>query len=307
MSSQNKALIALLIASFFWATSGVVTKVLLKTFDPLSLGVIRLTIASIVILPFFLRSTKKVTKKLILDILPVSIFSTANFVFFLFGINTTTANSTGIIYTATPLLTALLSRKLIGEHVSRQKITGILIGLLGVLTILFLPLLEKNHIIVGDIRGNLLIVCAMIMFSLYNIGSRHLTNTKQYDPLIITSISLFVSALVFHLLYVFLPHKSIFPAILVPTIFLCAVYFAVFVTVLTYILHQWAIKHSSATTGALTTYIQPVLGFVLNGFFLGEVITGGFMFGSILVFAGTLMATGTRMIDEVKKILSRLH
>lgn len=301
MSSQKIALITLLIASFFWASSGVAAKTLLQTLDPLSVGAVRLTLASIVILPFFIHATPKISKKLLLDILPVSLLIAANFLFFLFGINKTTANAGAIIYTVSPITAALFSRAFIGEYVSRQKFIGILLGLTGVLIILLLPIFEQNHVIVGDIGGNLLILGAMVVFALYNVGTRHLIAVKSYDPITITGISLFVSAIIFDVLLFVLPHTPILPTLLVPLYGLVAIYFAVFVTVLPYILHQWAIKHSSATTGALTTYIQPVFGFIFNGILLGEVITGGFLAGSFLVFTGTFMATGTRMLQMLRK------
>ncbi|MBI3385526.1 DMT family transporter, partial [Candidatus Gottesmanbacteria bacterium] len=258
-------------------------------------------------LPFFLRATPKLTKKLIIDIIPVSLFSTGNFLLFLFGINKTTANASAIIYTATPITVALLSGAFIGERVSRQKITGILLGLVGVMTILLLPLIEKGQVIIGDVGGNIIIIGAMIMFALYNVGTRHLTAVKSYHPITITGISIFISAMCFDLLLLFLPHKEILPSLLTPYNIFSTFYIAIFVTVIPYIFHQWAIKHSSATTGALTTYIQPIFGFVINGVLLGEVITGGFLFGSILVFTGTFMGTGARMIEEIKKILQRLR
>jgi len=301
MSSQKIALFSLVIASIFWSSGGVAAKTLLKTFDPLTVGVIRLTLASILILPFFFRSTPKITKKLFLDILPVSLFSTANFFLFIFGIEKTTANASAIIYTVTPISAALLSRFFIGEHISKQKITGILLGLAGVLTILLLPMLEKNQTIVGDVLGNVIIFGAMLGFALYNVGVRHLIATKNYNPITITSISIFVSAASFMIARFLLPHTPIFPEILIPSNTLMAFYFAFFVTVVSYTLHQWTIKHSSATTGALTTYIQPIFGFVINGIFLGEVITGGFLFGSILVFSGTFMATGAQMMRMFRK------
>jgi drug/metabolite transporter (DMT)-like permease len=294
MSSKKIAIISLLIASVFWASAGVTAKTLLKTFDPVSVGAIRLTIASIVILPFFLRATPKISKKLLMDILPVSLFSAGNFVLYLFGINKTTANAAAIIYTATPIVVALLSKAFIGEHVSRQKIAGILLGLTGILTILVLPLLERNHVAIGDVGGNLLIVGAMIMFALYNVGTRHLIAAKSYNPITLTGMSLFVSALLFNLLLVIVPHGPIFPLIFVPSHLFTALYLAILVTIVPYILHQWAIKHSSATTGALTAYIQPVFGFIFNGLLLGEVITGGFLTGTVLVFAGTILATGAQ-------------
>ncbi len=301
MSSRKIALITLVLASAFWSSGGVAAKALLKTFDPLSVGAIRLTLASILILPLFLHVTPKITKKLVLDILPVSLFSTGNFILFLFGINKTTANASAIIYTATPITVAILSRAFIGEGISRQKIGGILLGLTGILTILLLPLLEKGQIVIGDVGGNFTIVGAMIMFALYNVGTRHLIAAKSYDPITITGISVFVSALFFNLLLLVFPHRGTIDLLFAPYNLLFAFYFAIFVTVVPYVLHQWAIKHSSATTGALTTYIQPIFGFVINGILLGEVITGGFLLGSILVFAGTFMATGAQMMRMLRK------
>jgi drug/metabolite transporter (DMT)-like permease len=300
MSSQKIALITLLIASLFWATSGIAAKILLRTMDPLSVGAVRLTFAAIVILPFFLRVTPKITKQLFLDMLPTSLLVAVNFLFFLFGIDKTTANAGAIMYTATPIMAAIFSRALIGEHISKQKIMGILLGLAGVLTILLLPIFENGRVIVGDVGGNLLILGAMIVFSLYNVSTRHLTTTKHYHPVTIIGISLFTSALVFNALLFFIPHSPILPALFVPFNFWLILYFAAFVTVLPYILHQWAIKHSSATTGSLTTYIQPVFGFIFNGILLGEVITEKFLVGSLLVFAGTFMATGAQMVRMMR-------
>lgn len=300
MSSKKIALITLVIASVFWSSGGVAAKALLATFDPISVGAIRLTVAAVFVLPLFLHATPIVSRKLILDILPVSLFSTGNFLFFLFGINRTTANASAVIYTVTPITVAILSYIFLGERISKQKVGGILLGLVGVLTIILLPVIERGQVMVGDLRGNLLIIGAMIMFSLYNVGTRHLMANKSYNPITITGISIFVSAICFNLLLLVLPHKGTYNLLLVPYNLLAAVYFAIFVTVVPYILHQWAIKHSSATTGALTTYIQPIFGFVINGIFLGEIITGGFFFGSILVFAGTFMATGAQMIRAIR-------
>lgn len=301
MSSSKIAFITLVIASMFWSTSGVVSKILLKTFDPVSVGVIRLTLASIVILPFFLKATPKLSKKLFFDTLPVALFSMGNFLLFFFGIRTTTANASAIIYTVTPITVALLSGKLIGEITSRQKITGILIGLTGVLIILLLPIFQQGQVMIGDINGNLLIFIATVMFSFYNVGARYLISKKSYHPLTITGMSIFISALCFILIRLFLPHQPIFPTIFSQSNFLIGLYFAVFVTVVPYVFHQWVIKHSSATTGALTNYIQPVFAFIVNGIILGEIITGGFFVGTVLVFAGTFLATGEGIAKMMKR------
>jgi drug/metabolite transporter (DMT)-like permease len=305
MSSRKIALLSLFVASIFWASAGVAAKTLLRSFDPITVGALRLTMASLVILPFFLKVTPKISKKMILDILPVSLFSAGNFLFYLFGINRTTANASAIIYTVTPISVAVLSGIFIGEKISRQKTTGILLGLSGVLTILLLPIVENGHAIAGDVIGNVIIFGAMLMFALYNVGTRRLISIKSYHPFTIIGASLFVSALCFLCLFFLFPHAPLTPSIFVPVNFLTTFYLATFVTVLPYVLHQWAIKHSSATTGALTTYIQPVFGFVFNGILLGEMITGGFLVGSFLVFAGTFVATGAQTSRFIRTYIAK--
>ena len=143
--------------------------------------------------------------------IPVSLFSAGNFIFFLFGIQRTTANAAAIIYTATPLFAAFISNKLIQEHVSRKKLAGILLGLIGVLTILILPVLEQRGVMVGDMWGNLLIVGAMIMFALYNVSSRYLIDKKSYHPITVTGFSLIISACLFLIVILTIPMHRYFP------------------------------------------------------------------------------------------------
>lgn len=298
MSSKAKALIGLVVASIFWASSGVAAKTLLKTFDPITVGAIRLTIASITILPFFLQHTKKFSWKLFRDVFPVSLVTAANFIIFLFGIKLTTANASGMIYTGTPLLAAILAALFIGERISKRKIVGILVGLIGVLIILLLPVFEGHALPVGDLTGNLMIVGAMTAFALYNVGSRRLIN-KHYHPLTITGFSLMTSAAAFWTLWLLFPHTPLQPIVETPSLLMIAVYMGIMVTTVPYVLHQWAVKHSSATTASLTTYIQPVFGFIFNGIFLGEILSGGFLVGTTLVFIGVTLVTGVYKLRKV--------
>ncbi|MBI5448708.1 DMT family transporter, partial [Candidatus Gottesmanbacteria bacterium] len=194
MPIKIKSLVVLLIASFFWSTSGYAAKTLLTHFDPLSLSVIRLTFAAIIMLPIFLRATKRITITMLRDMIPLTLLSATNFLLFLFGIQRTTANASAIIYTATPLVAAFVSRTLIQEHISQKKIAGILLGLTGILIILLLPLLDQRGVLVGDPLGNLLIIGAMIGFALFTVHSRYLIDKKSYHPMTVTGFSLIASA-----------------------------------------------------------------------------------------------------------------
>ncbi|MBI5449377.1 DMT family transporter, partial [Candidatus Gottesmanbacteria bacterium] len=199
------------------------------------------------------------------------------------------------------------SRTLIQEHISQKKIAGILLGLTGILIILLLPLLDQRGVLVGDTLGNLLIIGAMIGFALFTVHSRYLIDKKSYHPMTVTGFSLIASAGFFFVLILTIPHEPILPNLGIPSVAVLALYMAIFVTVLPYVLYQWTIKHSSATTASLTTYIQPVFAFLFNGILLGEIITPGFLVGSALVFSGVFLATGSGLVRMAHSLDKRKH
>lgn len=306
MSSQTIALVAIVLASIFWASAGTVTKILLRTFDPFPLAFLRFLIASIAILPLFLKSKRLNLRQLIIDIAPIALFSAGNIFFFYLGLLRTTANAAAIIYTAEPIMIAWLSPILIGEQVSRKKIQGILLGCVGVLVILLLPALETGTTFTGDILGNILIIIAALSWAFYTIGSRRLIDQKHYSVISVTSITLFTSATIFFGLSLFFPHRDYLSPLIQATNLSLVIYLAILVTVVTLLSFQWAIKHSSATTASLTNYLQPVIGIGLNMLFLGEKLTFGFIIGSILVIAGVFLATGTRLIEYFRVLRTNL-
>lgn len=290
MSSRTKALLAIIFVSLLWSTAPASAKILLRTFSPFSLQFLRLLIASIVLFPLFLRYNKTPFKKLFVDVAPISLLNAINFLVFILGIGRTTGNATAIIYTATPLTALLLSHWLINERSSPRKITGILIGLTGMIVILLLPLLERGSAFSGDIIGNSLMVIGMISWSAGIVGSRHIIVNKKYSPVVTTFMTLIVSCIVLGVATVATASFS-FP-VLTPIIIGLFLYLTIGVTIVTYVLHQWAIKHTTATTASLTNYLQPVFGVVVNWILLGEKLTPGFIAGALLVFGGVFVATG---------------
>lgn len=299
MSSHTIALISIVGASFFWASAGVVAKILLRSFTPFPLAFLRFLIASLVILPLFLKYKPPHLRRLLKDTLPIALLSTANITLFYFGLTRTTNNAAAIIYSSVPLMTALLAKRTLGEHVTPKKIASILLGFVGVLTILILPLMEKGQRLSGDFWGNALIVVASVTWALYTIGSRYLVNQRHYSPLTVTTVSLVTSTVVFAIFtHIFFPMNYLSP-LFEGHNFILMIHLGVVVTVATYLLFQWALKHASATTVSLNNYLQPVFSIALGILILGERITVGFVVGSLLVFGGVFLATGTQVFKQV--------
>jgi drug/metabolite transporter (DMT)-like permease len=172
----------------------------------------------------------------------------------------------------------------------KNKLLGIGIGLFGALLISLLPVLEKGSQINGDILGNLFIFFAMVFWAIYTIGSQHAIR-RGYSPITITSMSLFVSAFIFCIITLLTYHGNLLISFSRPDTLLLLLHLSLLVTVATYLLYQWAIKHSSGTTASLNIYLQPVFGLGINALLLGERVTTGLLIGSTFVILGVVLAT----------------
>lgn len=304
MTARTQALGAMIVASVLWSTAGVTAKLLLRVFDPFSLAFFRFLIASIIILPFAYRSIP-LTRQSIRDLLPVSLMSSLNIALFYLALTRTTANAATAIYTAEPLLVVLLAKFFLGELSTPRRITGIVVGGIGVLTILLLPVVGRGEQITGDVLGNGIVLLAAISFAFYTIGSRHLT--KKYSPLAMTFASTVTTCGVFFILTVLTAPASLKIVMeTTPYTLLLLLYLGVGVTVVTYFLYQWSLQRVSATAVSLTTYLQPVFAFIINAVVLGEQLTAAFFFGTALVLVGVSLATGSslkRVYTQIRGVI----
>lgn len=306
MSPRTKAFLAIVVVSLLWSTAGIVGKILLKTFDPFTLAFLRYFIASIIVLPFFLKQKHGSVKKMLIDVIPIALLSSLNVALFYIGLPKTTVNATAVMYAATPLIVATIAYLTIHERLTKMKILGIIVGFIGVLTFLLFPALGRGEIAFGSVTGNLIMLLGVCSWAAFNVGSRFLTTTKQYSPFQVSAISMFVSVPVYLLIMMFSPPVNLFTTLFDFNTIMLLLYLGIFLTVLTYSLFLWAIKHSSSTTSSLTHYLQPIFAFYFAYIFLGETITSNFLLGSLLVLLGVFLATGTRLMQELRKILGRI-
>jgi drug/metabolite transporter (DMT)-like permease len=304
MSPKKIALISLIVASIIWASSGTVAKILLPVIDPIPLMTLRVGISLLVLLPLFLFKKHPPIIQLIKDSWPMMLGSAGNLFFFIIGVSTTTANAAAIIYTISPLAIMVFAKVKIQEHNSLRKLLGVMLGLLGVILIVILPILKREQSLNGDPLGNIFILCAVASWTYFIVSSRELIIKKNYEPLTVTTLAMTGTFCIFLLATLLIPHRPFISVALTGMHPFILLYYGVIVTALTFLLHQWAIKYSSATTASLTNYLQPLFAFVYNAFFLGEKLTIEFLLGSILVLMGTILATSEQTSIYMKSFRS---
>ncbi len=289
MNNKLKAFIAIILGSLIVGAISPVTKIAILKIPPFSFTFIRFLLSSMCLLPLFLKSKPKIEKGLIVLIL-LSLLPSLNIALFVVGLKLTTASIAQFLYAGTPLLSGIFSYLLFKDKISFKKWFFITLGLVGVFMVIFLPLLEKSNFFVGNLKGNLLIIVGVTLWSLYFVYSKKLQ--KKYSPISITSVFIFVATILFFFLSIweFRGSNMWLREIKVPFV-LAVVYVSLFGTVGNYLLNQYAIKFAGPLLASLAFYLSPIFAYFFSFLLLGEKLTIGLIIGTVLVFASVALTT----------------
>ncbi len=292
MSDRTKAIIAILIVSILGGAMSPVTKIGLVKIPPFSFSFIRLFIAAVIILPFFIKAKIKFDKNYF-KLLLISLLPVINIAFFVSGVKITTASIAQMLYGGTPILTGLFVLMLHKENLSFKKWLLILLGLAGVAIVVLLPLLEKDSLYAGSLQGNLLITIGVIAYSIYGVLTKKYL--KLYSPFIVTSSFIFLGCVIFFVLSLLeLSFKFDYLTTLPLNSVFAVIYVSIFGTLGGYTLHQYAIKHGGSVSASLSFYLLPIFAYLASFALLGERLTTGLIIGTIIVFISVALTTYTK-------------
>lgn len=304
MSSQliTKPLpyIALLIAYIIWGANFVVAKITLQEFPPMTLAFFRFAFASLFLAPFFFAQSKKVKidKKDLPKLILVGILIiTLNIAFFFEGIKRTTAIDASVLILISPILSVLFGWWFLKEKVYLINLLGVILGLIGALTIIGLPqLITGNFSSQTATIGNILIILASVVWVIGAIVSKPLLN--KYPTLIVTAIAFMVGTLTF-----FIPAASEYfqnpswtSQVTVLGIF-GVVYMTLLSSISAYFLFEWGLAKTSVYKADLFHYIEPFVAASLAVTILGEHISASFLIGGALIAVSAYLGT----LSKIKK------
>ncbi|OGG34078.1 hypothetical protein A3G68_05490 [Candidatus Gottesmanbacteria bacterium RIFCSPLOWO2_12_FULL_42_10] len=286
MAHKLKALLALGTTVVLFSFLVILARFYAADVPSMSILFLRLSFAALAFLPFLVRSRiwqKEHFSKLVV----ISLLSTVNLVFFMFGIEFTTASASQLIYAATPILTIIISGLLYREKYSGKTLSGVTIGLLGIFYIVYRSAIEKGETISGGLFGNMMMLVAATGWLFYILFSKKIS--KSFTPAEIGGTSVIVSFFFSIILLAIQLSITGRQMVLDRNILLATFYMGIGGTFFTYLLLQYAIKHLSSLTVNLTSYIQPALVALLAIFFLNEKLTAHYIFGSLLVFLSVFL------------------
>jgi drug/metabolite transporter (DMT)-like permease len=294
---------ALFITNFIGGTfNSVLIKLGVKEIPPITFTMLRFFLATVIILPFYLRErNKRLIRENIKSIIAQSVFFAANVGIFSIAVQFTSAVMSQVLYLFIPIIVGILSYFLFKERFTKTKIIGSLVALSGVIFLLSESIAKADILTLGTLRGNLLIILGAFLFSGYLLLSQKLT--KIYSAV---TTSFFTFAMTFVLLAVVVPFELMVRPLQLDKITTLGVgsllFISVFSSAVAYFLLQFGVKKTGAFTASLFQYIGPFFTAVSASIVLGEKISLSLIIGGLLIIFGVFYATTWQYIKRCVKL-----
>jgi len=301
---NRKIAIGLLVfANVLWGTSYVVAKVALQEVPPPLLGALRVVLASLILWPLLIwrsRSGRAGTRWLIepirlgdalrlagLGLLGIGVSYLLDY----WGIRLWTATDASLMIIAEVIFTALLAALLAGERLGYRKQAGVLVGSAGVLILVFgNASAAETPGAAGWARaaGDGLILTCLLCESIYTVLGAGLA--RKYQPLTVLTLANTGSLLIWLPILVWYCATGRFPALGLPAI-AGVIYLAAVTSALCYLIWFSVLRVAGSNIGAISLFVQPLVGSLLGLALLGDPLTAALLAGAALIFIALYLMT----------------
>jgi len=210
------------------------------------------------------------------------------------GLNLSTPINASIIMVAIPIMVMVFAHFIIGEKITRNKLTGIIFGFAGAVYLILQG--GSFSLDASTSLGNLLIFLNASSYALFLVLVKPLM--AKYSPL--TVMKWVFSFGLLYILPVTLPlvRTSDFGAI-PPQIWASIAYVIFFTTVLAYFLNNYSLKTISPTMNSAYIYLQPFLAALVALFAGKDKLT------YVEVLAAAAIFTGVYFVNFKKEKAAR--
>lgn len=287
--------LAVIIIIVIWGLAWVYMKLALNYMSALTFSALRFLIGTIVlfILAIFIKKSK-LSYKNVLHMVVLGVFQTG-IVFFLvmYGLQYIGAGKGALLLYSMPVWSAVFSVILLKERISSRNITGLIIGVVGLVIILgmdFLIIQSKDVLI-----GEMYIVVAAVAWGFANIYYR-----KHLDDVPIIQVSAY--QMMFGTLGLFIAAYLIEGTLKINWTYEAVYYLlftGIFASAVAFSLWYYVLKRINTITATVSMMMVPVVGIVLSYFMIGEVITMNILIGGLFILFG-LYITQTKSANNSK-------
>lgn len=290
MNSRGFAIFALFMVQLLYGLNYTFAKTVMNENFIKPFGFVLLRVAGATLL-FWIASLflpkQNIDKKDYLKLLVAALFGVViNMMFFLKGLEYTSPIHASSIMTIIPIIILVMSAIILKENITKLKIIGVALGLIGALV---LTIYGKSGRL-GDnvVLGNLLIFINAICYSIYVILVKKLT--AKYHPF--TFIKwLFLIGLIILFPFGYNELATVEWHTFTPYISFSVIFVVVGATFGTYLLNPLALNKLKASTVGIFIYLQPVIAGIFAISMGADFIDAIKISAMLLIFAGVYLVT----------------
>jgi len=279
---EPKTWTAIVIALLLWASAFAGIRAGLEGgYGPGEVALLRFATASVALLLYALATKMRLPDRrdlpviILAGFLGISVYHTA----LNFGERTVTSGAAALLISSSPIFTAILSSRFLGEKVTKWGWIGVVISFVGVA---FIALGEGGGVSLNT--DALLILIAAVATSLYFIVSK--PPLRRYSGLEFTSYAIWAGTVP---LLIFAPTLVSQMAVAQPTATMAVIYLGIFPGAIAYVLWAYALSKMPASSLSTFLYAQPVNAALIAWIWLGEVPALLTIVGGIIALAGVVI------------------
>jgi drug/metabolite transporter (DMT)-like permease len=286
IDARDWALLGVL--SVLWGGSFFFNGLALRGFPPLTLVLLRVSLAALILLPLLriYRIDFPAGLSGWMPFVAVALFNNVlPFSLIVLGQTTIASGLASILNATTPLFTVIVMAASGEERLSPQRVAGVTIGLIGV--IILRGGLDLD--LAGQGTGIALCLAAALSYGVAALlARRHLAKSP---PLATATFQLTASSVMMAVIagIVDRPWQFALPG---PTTWLAVIGLAVLSTALAYIVFFQILRRSGATNVMLVTLLVPLTAILLGALVLGETISAREILGALVIGSALLVMDG---------------
>jgi drug/metabolite transporter (DMT)-like permease len=290
MRSRPAALAAIVLLMVIWGTTYIVTKIAIREVPPLTLAGLRFLITALMLLPFAIAAggLKRLPRPLpIRDILAMALTGfVLYYAFFNYALEYGSASQGALIQALLPAGVAVAAVIVLREKLSRMRIGGIALAILGVAMIVLAGKSDSES--PNPILGAVLMLFSVVAWSMYTVQVKRLADV---EPTVLLTAIAAVGTLIQLPLVAFELARHPEPLAITMQGWASVVFLGAIASGLGLLVYNRALRLLDASLVGTYINLVPIIGVVSAVLFLGEALEGWQIVGSVLALFGVWLAS----------------
>jgi drug/metabolite transporter (DMT)-like permease len=284
---DSTVLLLMTMTTVFWAGSFIATKIALRELPAMTIMFYRFIVATTLIVIIAFRRERTLPSRSDIPLL-LGLGLTGIFIYNILQFNAllyTSAGNASTINALVPLTSSVLATFFIGEKLTKRGIGCIILALIGVIAVITNGDLS-TLLTLGFNRGDLLMLGAMLCFSIYSVFSRKAT--KRYTPMVVTAYA-FLFGFIPMIPLAFIDGSIARIGETSILVWMLILFMAVCSSVVGYLIQQVSLKKIGVTRTMLFMNLVPVFSLILSAIILGDDITPVKIGSAALIIAAVVI------------------